>query len=1104
MLKSFLFVNCEKFQHLPQDKKLRKEENSDLIKKLAGSKVDTGLLKSSRNLGRLNGSKREVLSQALRETRAGVNVEANQELLFERRMPDDERSSLSDGSDELLESTPNLSEKVAQSVVAGSGLKRPLETGPDGKPVLKKRKRNGPAARPPPVIQEDEVSWDGFSSELDLEGDSLTSGDFSPPASDLELDSDELSSASEMSTDDDSEDDVDREDRKARSSAFKAWATSQVNEAIGFTPSAVDGSSNAGSSLANPDGIRVQPRAPEIDPLPPELAMDGKVVDRKAFSVTVDRSAEIQEARMELPILAEEQRIMETIHNNPTVVICGETGSGKTTQVPQFLYEAGFGDKSGPYPGMVGITQPRRVAAVSMAARVGTELGEEQAKKVAHQIRFDSSVSQGTALKFMTDGILIREIANDFILAKYSAVVIDEAHERSSNTDILIGLLSRIVDLRQSMSKEDSTVKPLKLVVMSATLRVQDFLDNKMLFRDRPPPLLQIEGRQFPVTMHFARRTQSDYLEQAFQRICTGHRKLPPGGMLVFLTAQDEIAALSKRLNDALGQMSNDEFRIERDDQGSESEEDPKEFEVEDQTPRPKTPHVHILPLYSQLETRDQLRVFEPPPEGSRMIVLATNVAETSLTIPGIRYVFDSGRAKEKRYDDISGVQSFEIGWISKASASQRAGRAGRTGPGHCYRLYSSAIYERDFEEHAMPEVLRMPVEGIALQLKSMELHNVVNFPFPTPPDRQGLAKAERLLMYLGALTKDGKITPGGRGLSAFPLSPRYAKMLSVGHQYNCMAFTIVLVAALATPNIFVPEHHLGAAKDTEQQMFTEEDRLAEEARLKRRSDYNHAQHLCSKFSRTSDGLKAFSALQGYLKAQSKDEYCGKTFLLPKSMHEASNLVEQLTSIAGGVAPLHLSVSSPRHSQPSKDQIAALQQFIAAGFLDQIAILASLAPSPPYLGRNPKRAIDVPYLPLFSINNSRRTEDTDIRDVAVYVHPSSVLAHSAVADMPQYVIYSHLQRATPSSIEGAKKPRTRMHPLTTVTEKTILALAKGTPLLEYGKPLSISEEKVGGRGKQRTCIVQPYLTGEKGMMGWPLTAQKVVQVRTARGEWVVE
>lgn len=1060
-------------------------------------------MKSSKNLGRLNGSKREVLSQALKETRAGVNVEANQDLIFERRVADEENSPLSDDSDEATESIQNSPTQPSQSIMAGSGLKRPLEAGPDGKPIIKKRKRNGPLSRPPPVIQDDGASWDGFSSEPDSERDSPTS-EKSSPGADSELNSDELSSASEVSADDESEDDVDQEERKARSSAFKAWATSQVNEAIGFTPSAIDGSSNTGSKLPTPHSIRVQPRAPEIDPLPLELAMDSKVVDRKAFSVTVARSDEIQEARMELPILAEEQKIMEAIHNNPTVVICGETGSGKTTQVPQFLYEAGFGEKSGPYPGMVGITQPRRVAAVSMAARVGTELGEDHAKKIAHQIRFDSSVSQNTAVKFMTDGILIREIAKDLLLAKYSAVVIDEAHERSSNTDILIGLLSRIVDLRQAMSKEDSTVKPLKLVIMSATLRVQDFLDNKMLFRDGPPPLLQIQGRQFPVTMHFARRTQSDYLEQAFQRIFTGHRKLPPGGMLVFLTAQDEIATLSKRLKDVLGNLPGDELIIERDDQGSGSEEDPEEFDVEDQYPRPKTPRVHILPLYSQLETRDQLRVFEPPPAGSRMIVLATNVAETSLTIPGIRYVFDSGRAKEKRYDQVSGVQSFEVGWISKASASQRAGRAGRTGPGHCYRLYSSAIYERDFEEHAMPEVLRMPVEGIALQLKSMELHNVVNFPFPTPPDRQGLAKAERLLMYLGALSRDGKITPSGRGLSAFPLSPRYAKLLSVGHQYNCMAFTITLVAALATPNAFVPEHHLGAAKDTAQQTLTNEDRLAEEARLKRRSDYNHAHHTTSKLSRFSDGLKAFTALQGYLKAQSKDEYCGKTFLSPKSMSEASSLVEQLMSITGNVAPLHLSVSSPRDSTPSKDQIAALQQFIAAGFLDQIAILASLAPSPPYLGRNPKRAIEVPYLPLFPIKSSRPTEDTDIRDIAVYVHPSSVLAHLAVTDMPQYIIFSHLQRATPSTIEGAKKPRTRMHPLTTVTEKTILALARGTPLLEYGKPLSISDEKVGESGKQRTCIVQPNLVGEKGILGWPLTAQKVVQVRTARGEWVVE
>jgi len=304
----------------------------------------------------------------------------------------------------------------------------------------------------------------------------------------------------------------------------------------------------------------------------------------------------------------------------------------------------------------------------------------------------------------MTDGVLLREITQDFVLTKYSAIVIDEAHERSVNTDILIGMLSRIVDLRAQMAKEDSKVKPLKLVIMSATLRISDFTENKRLFRNEPPPLLKAEGRQYTVTNHFARRTQRDYVEEMYRKVCRGHRKLPHGAMLVFLTGQNEIAHLAKRLKQTFTstqgqdaktgkvQVSPAELSLEaedieiglehddvQDNDGSDSEdsvimglddEDDKEFEIEEK-PENTVMDVHVLPLYSQLPTNQQLRVFEPPPDGSRLIVLATNVAETSLTIPGIRYVFDCGRAKEKKYDLITGVQSFEVGWISKASANQ-------------------------------------------------------------------------------------------------------------------------------------------------------------------------------------------------------------------------------------------------------------------------------------------------------------------------------------------------------------------------------------------------------------------------------------------------
>lgn len=1118
-------------QHI-QDKKLKKEENLDLIKNLANAKVDTSLLRSSRSLGG-EPTKREVLSQALKESQAGVNVEKSHGLLFE------DQDDVSDESEVSEYPKPSATHRFPLEApprpVIGSGLKRPLETGVDGKPVIKKRKRLKKTKNPLPMVVD--VPWEGFSSDTnsnisshsspsptlsaglqtDSEGESFAASDESPRISD----SDSSLEASENN-------EYDPEERKERSSAFKLWATSQVNEALGFKPTA-DLSTTLEDVPFDEQPTHI-PRAPEQDPLPPELVVVPSAPERKAFSVKVDRPSDVQEARFSLPVVGEEQKIMEAIYNNPTVVIWGATGSGKTTQVPQFLYEAGFGSPDSPNPGMIGVTQPRRVAAVSMAKRVGDELGGV-GNKVSYQIRFDSSVSSRTAIKFMTDGILIREIANDFALLKYSVVVIDEAHERSANTDILIGMLSRIVDLRAIMSREDEKIKPLKFVIMSATLRITDFLENPNLFRNSTPPLIQAEGRQFPVTIHFARRTQRDYLEEAFEKVCKGHKKLPPGGILVFLTGQNEITALAKRLNEALGnsrgnqpnhikvrisanevplesedlELGNDAAGFDASEDYDESDEDPfdtegdQDFEVGDSTPA--LSKIHVLPLYSQLQTKDQLRVFEPPPENSRMIVLATNVAETSLTIPGIRYVFDCGRAKEKKYDRLTGVQSFEVSWISKASASQRAGRAGRTGPGHCYRLYSSAVYERDFEEHAEPEILRMPVEGVVLQLKSMDMQHVVNFPFPTPPDRHSLVKAEKLLTYLGAVSNEGKITSVGRELSNYPLSPRFSKMLTIGHQHGCMPYTVALVSALASLELFIAENQLDSSSPTQGDSHTIEDHPADEARTQLKSAYNHAHHLLSRHSPTSDALKGLTALCAYAHAPSKDDFCRDMFLSPKTLSEASNLCSQLMKIVRNNHPTLLTTNvSLKLPPPSKTQIAALQQFTAAAFIDQIAILASASPSPLDLPRKPTRAIDVPYLPLFPINTKRKV-DTDIVDIAVFIHPSSVLARIAAKDLPTYIIYSHLQRGTAATIEGAKKPRTRMNALTAVTGKQIAALAKWTPLLVYGKPIGKIEE---GDSNTRTCWVIPSLIGEKGNMGWPLPAQKVVQRRDGKGQWVFE
>ena len=1048
-------------------------------------------------------------------------------------------SSLSDISNNVVPG--NRSARESRPLALGSGLKRSLDTDHNGDPLIRKRQRIS-KAKPvsSPVV---EPHWDGFDSE---EMPDRSSSKLSSPESStgsgansgedpLEKKDDLLTSdASEpTSTEEDANDDG-NEERKERSSAFKAWATQQIHESLGFTPSSAAVDASEGLVTSNEASTKqpiLRPRAPEVDPLPPELEISSNVPQRQVYHVDVTRPAEMQEARLGLPVVAEEQKIMEAIHHNPVVVIWGTTGSGKTTQVPQFLFEAGFGSPDSPNPGMIGVTQPRRVAAVSMASRVAQELGPAR-DMVSYQIRFDSSVSTTTAIKFMTDGILIREIANDFALRKYSVIIIDEAHERSANTDILIGMVSRIVDLRTSMSKEDPSIKPLKMVIMSATLRVTDFLNNPNLFRNGPPPLIQAEGRQYSVTHHFTRRTQRDYLEETFLKVSRGHRKLPPGGMLVFLTGQNEITEIAKRLRAAfvntqgsqiMGQealSSPSETPVEAEDldvgksqygtEGigeddstdgdalAEHEED-REFDIEDKTPASST--VHVLPLYSQLQTKDQLRVFEPPPPNSRMIVLATNVAETSLTIPGVRYVFDTGRAKERRYDRLTGVQSFEVGWISKASASQRAGRAGRTGPGHCYRLYSSAVYERDFPEHAEPEILRMPVEGVVLQLKSMDLQHVVNFPFPTPPDRQGLAKAEKLLRYLGALSLEGKVTTVGRELSNYPLSPRFSKMLTIGHQHGCLPYTIVLVAALAITNLFIPEAQLFPPRPVESEISSDQDNPTDEARSKVHSAYNHAHHLFSRHSPTSDALKALTALCAYAYAPSKEDFCRDMFLSPKGIVEASNLSAQLMAIVRNNASSLLPSDLTKLPSPSKTQLSALQQITAAAFIDQIAILHSAHPLPLDLPRKPSRAIDVPYIPLFPIIGGRKKADTDIVDIAVFIHPSSVLSHLPVKELPTYIVYAHLQRGTPSTIEGSKKPRTRMHALGTVSGKQITGLARNTPLLVYGKPIGKIEEVAGG---MRTCWVVPSLVGERGSTGWPLPAQKVLQKKDKRGEWVIE
>ena len=730
----------------------------------------------------------------------------------------------------------------------------------------------------------------------------------------------------------------------------------------------------------------------------------------------VKRDAEIQAARLQLPILAEEQAVMEAIHDNDVVILCGETGSGKTTQVPQFLYEGGYTTR-----GLIGVTEPRRVAAGTMSRRVALELNMNTAL-VSYQIRYEGNVTDKTIMKFMTDGVLLKEIEKDFFLSKYSVIVIDEAHERSVFTDILMGLLSRIVPMRKSQGKQ------LKLVIMSATLRVEDFTGNARLFPS-PPPVVTVESRQFPVTVHFNKRTPDDYLNEAFRKVCKIHRTLPPGGILVFVTGQAEVHGLCKKLkrtfpyslektkstrvaeeklkDENSSDDADDDFDLDSypvnpavEDRDAEDEDlgedianeghDSSGFDLEDSAFTSlidKNLPMFVLPLYSLLSSQQQAKVFQPPPEGTRLCVVATNVAETSLTIPNIKYVVDTGMVKRRYYDKVTGVSSFKITWTSRASADQRAGRAGRVEPGHCYRLYSSAVFTNEFEEFSAPEISRRPVDDLVLQMKDMSIDKVVNFPFPTPPDATALQSAEKLLMNLGALEEkktvkgnvNAVITPLGRAMAKFPVSPRYAKMLCLGHQEGCMEYVIAIVSALTVKEIFADDN------DREAGQITKEDRR-KISRLRRTwAGQGDAQKL-------GDAMVLLRAVGASEYAGCTEKFCSENGLRHKGMVEIRKLRAQLTNSVNLVNADARVVLNPRMSPPSPVQCKALRQICLSGLGDHVA-----RKSP--TGNNPQ------------LKNSYSC--TSLEE-PVFIHPSSALFDV----LPDYVIYQEVVETSKLFIKG--------------------------------------------------------------------------------------
>ncbi|KAF5093754.1 hypothetical protein D0Z03_002294 [Geotrichum reessii] len=965
-----------------------------------------------------------------------------------------------------------------------------------------------------------------------------------------EVESEENKEESE-DEDDASDDDNEEEndpftEKKTKGQIFNDWAKSQNDE------------QPLNLEIPKYEGTYVPiDRSEDTEALPVDYANPHLKNDRKAFFVNVNRSEEVQAIRLKLPVVAEEQRIMEAIHNNDCVVICGETGSGKTTQVPQFLFESGYGNPDSDNPGMIGITQPRRVAAVSMAKRVTEELGDK-GHVVGYQIRFDANVKNDTAIKFMTDGVLLRELSNDFALTKYSAIVIDEAHERNVNTDILIGVLSRILKLRREMATENpGKVKPLKLIIMSATLRVSDFTENTTLF-DVPPPVLKVDARQYPVSVHFNKKTPFNYLDEVYRKTCKIHQKLPPGGILIFLTGQNEITNMCKRLRktfpfkkksfeskketeisvrvnskDATTEVEDIDFGIEIDENEvddfdvAEEEEDEEGFDETLEEGQDANAPLHVLPLYSLLPTKEQMKVFDEPPAGSRLCVVATNVAETSLTIPGIRYVVDCGRSKERVYDEETGVQQFTVNWISKASSGQRSGRAGRTGPGHCYRIFSSAVYERDFDQFSKPEILRMPIDGLVLQMKAMGIDKIVNFPFPTPPDRTALQKGLNLLKYLGALDEKENLSNLGRSMSLFPLSPRFAKMLIIGDQLECLPYIVAIVAGLSVGDPFIGQHELGIAKKPEisapksneerddyDDQLEEEQESVEDKEFKRqmRADYHKVHAKFSSLDSKSDALKLLCAVCAYDFTKTKEEFSKSHYLRYKIMEEIKKLRGQVSYIVAvntksDAVDSTVSKLSTKLKPPTATQVKAIKQMISAGFLDQIAVRADLIRTDLPL-RSKTKIIAFPYMTLFP--SRLRTSAYEDLDPFVYIHPGSVLTEAGSVP-PDYLVFNSLQVSQNNSnteeVDANGNPvlgKIRMKVLCDITPSQLTNVAKESSLITYSKPLGPPYAPKMISTTKRECWVIPRMGAAIGTggVGWDLPVKKVIQIKEGV-HWVV-
>lgn len=567
-----------------------------------------------------------------------------------------------------------------------------------------------------------------------------------------------------------------------------------------------------------------------------------------------------------MPAWAAKKNFLKLFKKNNVIIIVGDTGSGKTTQISQFVLESKFSEKKS-----IAVTQPRRVAAMSVAARVAEELDVELGTYVGYTIRFEDKSCHKTIIKYLTDGMLLRESMFDPLLKRYNVIILDEAHERTLSTDILFGVIKNIQEKRDD----------LKLVVMSATLdaeKFQNFFNNSKI--------LNIPGRLYPVEIFYTMQPEKCYIKVVIKTVYNIHTSEEEGDILVFLTGEDEIEMTKKEIEKLVSK-------------------------------KPGIPQLVCLPLYSSLPPAQQQKIFEPAPpprykgdKKGRKCILATNIAETSITIDGIVYVIDPGFSKQKVYNPRARIESLLIAPISKASAQQRAGRAGRTKPGKCFRLYTEKCFNETLPEQTYPEILRSNLGSVVLNLKKLGIDDLVHFDFMDPPAPETLMRALEQLNYLEALDDEGELTKKGHIMSEFPVDPQLAKVLLESSNYSCSSEILSIAAMLSVPQCFLRPKIKGKEADEMKARFSHLD---------------------------GDHLTLLNVFHAFIKHSLVDQnesrkFCYDHFLNHRTMTSAQNVRLQLLKT---MERLGLKITSINPSNPN--YYINIRKALLSGFYQQVA-----------------------------------------------------------------------------------------------------------------------------------------------------------------------